>query len=35
MYEVKLKGSGKVVDVINSIRPGTIVEINGIEYKIP
>lgn len=34
-YEVKLKGSGKVVDVINSIRPGTIVEINGIEYKIP
>lgn len=35
VYEVKLKGSGKVVDVINSIRPGTIVEINGIEYKIP
>ena len=34
VYEVKLKGSGKVVDVINSIRPGTIVEINGIEYKI-
>lgn len=35
IYEVKLKGSGKVVDVIKSIRPGTIVEINGIEYKIP
>lgn len=35
VYEVMLKGSGKVVDVINSIRPGTIVKINGIEYKIP
>lgn len=32
-YEVKLK-SGKVVDKISSIRPGTKVEINGIDYKI-
>lgn len=33
-YEVKLK-NGKVVDKISSIRPGTKVEINGIDYKIP
>ncbi len=32
-YEVKL--DGKVVDKISSIRPGTKVEINGIDYKIP
>lgn len=31
-YEVKL--DGKVVDKISSIRPGTKVEINGIDYKI-
>lgn len=33
-YEVKLK-NGKVVDKISSMRPGTRIEINGIDYKIP
>ena len=33
-YEVKLK-NGKVVDKISSIRSGTKIEINGIDYKIP